>query len=242
MNMNSKREDIDAADAMNEGRGLCRVLVWAVLAIIVGICLLAASGCSTFGGIGDDDIERLDQLARVWIDRIEAAQTQQTPPTPPTPPTQPDGGTIETPPTPQPEEPTTPGAAVDALDFAILKWQYGGKNCAGAKLDAPRLSGLSCNGSKLSYRWKVGLKAWGLSDGDAGAICAVFFERSPGQWVGGKFDWVSTSRSNRELKHVESYSNWPSSGIKLPWRGKVAYVVVSADGRRRSNVLVAEAK
>jgi len=230
MSMNSERVDIDAADAMNEGRGLCRVLVWAVLAIIVDICLLAASGCSTFGGIGGDDIERLDELARVWIDRIEAAQTQ------------PDGGTIETPPTPQPEEPTTPGAAVDALDYSLLQWRYGGKNCAGAKLDAPRISGLSCNGSKLSYRWDVGLKAWGLSDGDAGAICAVFFERSPGQWVGGKFDWVSTSRSDRELKHVTSYSNWPSSGIKLPWRGKVAFVVVSADGRRRSNVLGAEAK
>ena len=235
MSMNSERVDIDAADAMNEGRGLCRVLVWAVLAIIVGICLFAASGCSTFNGIGEDDIERLDELARVWIDRIEAAQTQ------PTPPTQPAGGTIETPPTPQPEEPTTLGAAVDALDYSLLQWRYGGKNCAGAKLDAPRLSSLRSNGSKLSYRWDVGLKAWGLSDGDAGAICAVFFERD-GKWAGGKFDWVSTSRSNRELKHVESYSNWPASGIKLPWRGKVAYVVVSADGRRRSNVLVAEAK
>jgi len=233
MSMNSEREDIDidADAAMNEGRGLCRVLVWAVLAIIVGICLLAASGCSTFNGIGDDDIERLDELARVWIDRIEAAQTQ------------PSGGTIETPPpTPPPEEPTTPGAAVDALDYSLLKWQYGGVRFGGAKLDAPRLSSLRSNGSKLSYRWDVGLKAWGLSDGDAGAICAVFFERSPGQWVGGKFDWVSTSRSSRELKHVESYSNWPSSGIKLPWRGKVAYVVVSADGKRRSNVLVTEAK
>lgn len=85
------------------------------------------------------------------------------------------------------------------------------------------------------------MSGWGLNNNDAGAICAVFFLRDS-QWIGGKFDWVSVSRSNRELKHVESYKNWPSSGIKLPWRGKVAFVVVSADGKRRSNVLVTEAK
>ena len=56
---NGQREDIDAADAMNEGRGLCRVIVWAAaLGIIVGICLFAAIGCSTFGGVGEGDTRR----------------------------------------------------------------------------------------------------------------------------------------------------------------------------------------
>ena len=67
---NGQRVDADAADAMAEGRGLCRVLVLAVaLGIIVGICLLAASGCSTCGGIGEDDIANLDKLAQISTSR-----------------------------------------------------------------------------------------------------------------------------------------------------------------------------
>ena len=117
----------------------------------------------------------------------------------------------------------------------------GGFNGSGAVFDRVTLSGLSCNGKSVSYKFDTDLSEWGLKHTEAGAICAVFFERN-GRFEGGKFDWVSSSRTNRELKHVESYSNWTSSGIKLPWRGKVAFCVFSADGKRRSNIVVAEAK
>lgn len=197
-------------------------LAWCVLAIVA---LAGLTGCaSVLDRIGEADIARLDKLAEKWKAKLEEKI----------------GDTVETP-TPDVPTPGTPSATVDKLDYALLRWQYGGVNASGAKLDSPRLSSLSCNGRAVSYRWDVGMSGWGLSNGDAGAICAVFFLRD-GQWIGGKFDWVSVSRSNRELKHVESYSNWPSSGIKLPWRGRVAFVVVSADGRRRSNVVIAEAK
>ena len=122
-------------------------------------------------------------------------------------------------PTPTP----TPG---DAVPFASLQWAFGGFDGSKATLSTPRLSNASCNGKVLYYKWDVGLAGWGLSHGDAGAVCAAFIERN-GQWIGGKFDWVSTSRASRELKHMESYNNWPSSGIKLPIRGKVAFVVIS---------------
>ena len=135
-----------------------------------------------------------------------------------------------------------PVAEVDAVPFDSLAWTYGGFNGSSAILDTPRLSNASCNGSTYSYKWDVGMSGWGASDSDySKSICAVFIERD-GQWVGGKFDWVSTSRSFRELKHLESYSDWPSSGIKLPLRGKVAFVVVSANGKLRSNVILAEVK
>lgn len=128
---------------------------------------------------------------------------------------------------------------VDAVPFGDLVWAYGGFNASGAVLDTPRLSGASCNGRRYSYKWDVGLSGWGLGNDEAGAICAVFIERD-GKWIGGKFDWISTSRASRELKHLESYSTWPKSGIKLPVTGRVAFVVTSADGKRRSNVIVAE--
>lgn len=229
--MNDKLDDL-AEQAMNEGRGLCRVLAVGVLLAVATVAGCVFTGCaSILDGISEADIEKLDALAEKWKAKLEERYG---------------GGTVETPtPKPPPEEPTVPGvppaATVDQLDYALLRWQYGGVNASGAKLDSPRLSSLSCNGRAVSYRWDVGMSGWGLSNGDAGAICAVFFERD-GKWIGGKFDWVSVSRSNRELKHVETYNNWPSSGIKLPWRGRVAFVVVSADGRRRSNVVIAEAK
>jgi len=216
---------ISKLENMDYERGAAKAVTWlacAALAVVLAICLLAAGGCAMLDRIGEDDIARLDKLAEKWKAKLEERHG---------------GGTVETPPIPE----TPPATGGDAMDYALLRWQYGGANASGAKLDSPRLSGLSCNGRAVSYRWDVGMSGWGLSNGDAGAICAVFFERG-GQWIGGKFDWVSTSRSSRELKHVETYSNWPSSGIKLPWRGRVAFVVVSADGRRRSNVLIAEAR
>lgn len=205
-----------------------------LLASIAAAALLG--GCaSILDRVGEDDIARLDALADEWIAKLEAKLAEPSEPDKPAPETP----APETPPPITP--PADPAPAGDQVDYALLKWQYGGVHAGGAKLDSPRLSGLSCNGRAVSYRWDVGMSGWGLSNGDAGAICAVFFLKD-GVWIGGKFDWVSVSRSNRELKHVESYSNWPSSGIKLPWRGKVAFVVVSADGKRRSNVVIAEAK
>jgi hypothetical protein len=199
-----------------------------LLASLAAAALL--SGCaSILDRIGEDDIAKLDALADKWIAKLEAKLAE---------PSEPDKPAPET---PAPETPADPAPAVDQVDFSMLQWKYGGVNAGGAKLDSPRLASLSCNGRSVSYRWEVGMSGWGLSNGEAGAVCAVFFLRD-GQWIGGKFDWVSVSRTNRELKHVESYSNWPSSGIKLPWRGRVAFVVVSADGKKRSNVVIAEAK
>lgn len=203
-----------------------------LLASIAAAALLG--GCaSILDRIGEDDIARLDALAEEWIARLQERLETPAPETPA--PETPDAGT------PDAGTPADPAPAVDQVDYALLKWRYGGETFGGAKLDSPRIAGLACNGRSVSYKWSVGMSGWGLSNGEAGAVCAVFFLLD-GQWIGGKFDWVSVSRTNRELKHVESYSNWPSSGIKLPWRGRVAFVVISADGRRRSNVLVAEAK
>lgn len=226
--MKKEQLEADVKRSQNEGRGASRAVTWlacAALAIVLAVCLLAAGGCSTIiDSISEDDIAKLDKLVEVWKAKLEAQI----------------GDTVEA---PAPDVPAqeTPPATVDQLDYSMLKWKFGGVNATGAKLDTPRISGLSCNGRSVFYRWDVGMSGWGLGNADAGAICAVFFLRD-GAWIGGKFDWVSVSRISRELKHCEYYSNWGSSGIKLPWRGKVAFVVVSADGKRRSNVLIAEAK
>lgn len=192
------------------------------IAILLGFMLLcfalfAMCGCATFEPMGG--MEALDKLAEKWKDKLE----QSKPEIPPT--------------KPEPDKPV----AGDAVPFSSLQWAYGGFKAGGAVLSTPRLSNASCNGRVYYYKWDVGLSGWGLSNGDAGAICAVFIERD-GKWIGGKFDWVSVSRSSRGLGHLESYSNWPDAGIRLPISGRVAFVVTSADGKRRSNVIMTEVK
>ena len=194
-------------------------------ALLCAVCL-ALSGCRL---LRPGDIEKLDAAYEIWWTDYTNRMAQA-------------GGTVEQPPQTGGNTGGNTGGVVevrDAVDFASLKWRYGGFNGSGARLDSPRISGLRSDGRVLHYKWDVGLSGWGLGHGDPGAICAVFFERN-GEWIGGKFDWVSTSRSNRELKHVETYNNWPTAGISLPWRGRVAFVVVDKSGKRRSNVVEAK--
>ncbi len=204
---------------MDEERAAMRVIAFlATLAVAVAaiVAALIISGCAS---LTQDEIARLDAIFWEWVEK----QTEKPPSV--------GEGTGGKPAEVQ---------AGDELNYGLLKWKYGGFNGSNATLDPNvQISGLTNRGGKhLFYRWDKGLSAWGMSNTDhTGAICAAFFEKD-GEWIGGKFDWVSTSRSDRELKHVEYYNNWGSSGIRLPWGGKVAFVVVSKDGRKRSNVLI----
>jgi hypothetical protein len=131
----------------------------------------------------------------------------------------------------------TPSADnADSIPFSALKWRFGHFGGSRAKLSSPQLAGLSCHGNTLSYRWVKGLGGWGLSNGDAGAIAAAFVQKADGSWVGGKFDWVSTSRSSRGLENVlAGYEGWNLSGVPNPCQ--ICFVVVDVSGRRRSNVV-----
>ena len=128
----------------------------------------------------------------------------------------------------------------DEIKFDKLQWVYGPHNGSNAKLDYPRLSDLKFNGSRVYYNWVLDMSGWNIPYTEhRDSYCAVFFKRN-GRWEGGMFDWVSSSRSDRELKHVNSYENWPSSGIKLPFKGEIAFVVVHKNGQKRSNVVKAK--
>ena len=130
-------------------------------------------------------------------------------------------------------------ADVDAVDFALLQWKFGGVDGSKAKLDSPRVADLRASDSSIRYTWKTGLSGWGLANADAGALACLFVERSDGSIVGGKFDWVSTSRSSRGLENVfGGYNGWSLEGVPNPTR--ICFVVLSADGRKRSNVVSAE--
>lgn len=129
-------------------------------------------------------------------------------------------------------------AALDEGDFSAFRWQFGGVDGSRAKLDKPRISKLKMGRDGLSFRWEVGLQAWGLADGEAGALACLFVTTEKGEIVGGKFDWISTSRSGRSLENaLTGYNGWSLAGVGD--KCTVFFVVVSASGKQRSNVITA---
>ncbi len=136
------------------------------------------------------------------------------------------------------ESPPAPssGGAADQVSFGALKWTYGGFNGSRAAKTSASIGGLSMSGNKLSYSWTGDtLASWGLADGDAKALACLFVKRSDGSWVGGKFDWISTSRRSRNLGHTNGYGGWTLAGVPNPCAA--AFVIVSADGKKRTNVI-----
>ena len=144
-----------------------------------------------------------------------------------------------------PDAPDTPPAtpetpAADETEYGTFTWAFGGFNGSRAALSEPRIASLRMNGmSGLSYRWAgPNLTAWGLGHTDAAALACLFLQHADGRWVGGKFDWISSSRTTRDFKNLGGYNGWSLAGIPNPCRA--AFVIVSADGRRRSNVIAAD--
>ena len=125
---------------------------------------------------------------------------------------------------------------MDAVSYGSLNWTYGGVKHASASFDSSViLSGLSFSSSSLSFTYVKDLSNWGLSFGDAGALACLFVQKADGSWVGGKFDWISSSRTSRGLSHTSNYNGWTLAGVPNPCAA--AFVIVSADGKKRSNVL-----
>lgn len=145
----------------------------------------------------------------------------------------------------KPEEPAAPeepapdpvnvDSEEDAVAFSSLNWTYGHFNGAGAVISTPRIANLSVKDNKLSYQWAVGMGGWNLAHDDAGALACAFVQRADGTWVGGKFEWVSTSRSSRSMGNaLEGYNGWNFAGVPNPCQ--LVFVVVENGGKRRSNV------
>jgi len=127
-------------------------------------------------------------------------------------------------------------AASDPLPPGAVRWCYGGFDGSRARHDARcRISSLRVsNPSGLSLRWGSGIPGDWATDKSGLVIFALFYQAPDGSWKGGKADWIDTSRSTRDLKNpAAGYGGWNWSEY-LAAR-KHAAVVVSADGRKRSN-------
>lgn len=119
-----------------------------------------------------------------------------------------------------------------------LDWVYGGFKGAAATHSGVTIRNLVVHRDRITFDWETDLSAWGIKSADdhSKALACLFVKRSDGAWVGGKFDWISTSRAMRELKHIhQGYGGWSLAGVPNPC--EVAFVVAHTDARRRSNIL-----
>lgn len=132
---------------------------------------------------------------------------------------------------------STTTATVDAVAFSSLNWSYGGFNGSAAALSSARIGNFNISGNKMTYSWTGDtLSSWGLGNDQADALCCLFVKKADGTWVGGKFDWISTSRTSRTLEHVTGgYNGWTLSGVPNPC--EAAFVIVSKNGSKRTNVI-----
>lgn len=225
----TNRLDDDAHESMNEGRGLCRVLAVGVLLAVATVAGCVSTGCALLDTVASD--ERVQAEFDRAVERIRAALDKPD-----------DGGTVETPTEDAPdtdEVPAAEGGNQDAVDYASLRWSMGGFNGSKAvRHDGVEVGSLNVGRDGMSYRWvKGGCEQLGASSkGDySKTLACIFYRDSSGAWVGGKFDWISTSRTTRDFKNTHSgYNGWNAAAFDAAT--EFAFVIVGTGGRR-SNVI-----
>lgn len=137
--------------------------------------------------------------------------------------------------------PAGSAAEGEPLDFGALRWPWGGFDGSKAALsDKARIKALKVTASGLSYAWESGgCEDLGASSRTDASCLACLFCFDGSAWRGGKFEWISTSRTSRDLKNIETgYSGWDAAAFRSAKAH--AFCIVSEDGRRRTNVIVQE--
>ena len=90
----------------------------------------------------------------------------------------------------------------------------------------------------MSYSWKSSGSLWGLPDTKADALAVFAVKGSDGNYKGGKFDWISKSRTTRSFENIkDGYNGWPKNAIETA-KG-YAFCIVSKDGKKRTNWILA---
>ena len=134
-----------------------------------------------------------------------------------------------------------PASAEAAATVAgpVLDFRWGGFRGGGAAEDpATQIRDFRMDKNGMRYVWAKGdLSNWGLARESAGAlICAFYFDEKEQRWIGGKFDWISTSRLTRSWENVYAgYNGWKADPFFSAARRAIC--ICTANGRRRTNLL-----
>ena len=162
----------------------------------------------------------------------------------PTTPTEPQTPAQEpvTPVTPAPTTPTSDPVDPDEIPYSTLDFCWGGYKGKNNEVKA-RIKGLKISGSKMSYSWASGgcENLGASSKTDYKATVACLFCRIDGKWKGGKFDFISTSRTSRSFENIfDSYNGWDPKAIEKA--SAFAFVICSVKNGSRTNVITTAGK
>ena len=127
----------------------------------------------------------------------------------------------------------------EAPPSPVLVFRHGGFDGSKAAKDpATRIGAFKFSSSGMSYKWTAGdLGNWGLARTDAGALaCAFYWSDKEQAWIGGKFDWISSSRLTRSWENVREHYNGGDPDAFFSAK-RHAFCIVSKDGRKRTNLV-----
>lgn len=130
---------------------------------------------------------------------------------------------------------------VDDVDYSDLDWCYGGfRGRAAVRSEDVRIVLDSVSGGGLRYHFALGdLRSISPANthDNPDCIAALFVCGPGGVWRGGKFDWISSDRLARDFSNIRTgYHGWPTDAVETA--EAYAFVIVSNDGRVRTNVSV----
>jgi hypothetical protein len=223
------RKEIDKTN--ETGFGAVRTLLRCIAGAALGLVLAVQTGCASLDGLTARlDRPEVQELFDKAVTRIreEMAKTNAA--------ERIEDAVAEIGNQSQPDD---SASGVDAVPFRSLVWSYGGFRGSGAALDTTaRITGLKVSGGTLSYAWAGGgcesLGAGNANDYGSALAC-LFVKDNAGKWVGGKFDWISTSRTSRSLANVfGGYHGWSLGNVPNPC--ETAFVIVGLNGRRTNVV------
>lgn len=127
----------------------------------------------------------------------------------------------------------------DSFDASKLVWCFGGENGSNAKEDTSsggyKLLSVSVNYRGVTFDGNGAM--WGYHHNNAYARNCIFFEEG-GKWYGGFWEWGSVDRTYRAFDNIYSgYKGWDKNRFNRAT--KVAFLIMTKDGSKRSNVVVA---
>jgi len=128
-----------------------------------------------------------------------------------------------------------PKDKLDQVEFSSLNWTCGGVNGSNAKLSKVKIRDLNVLAPhSMSFTWEVGMDVWKYPKTTPAGIACLFCKIN-GRWVGGKFEWISTSRFTRDFTNIKSrYAGWQPFYLST---NEFAFVILDKDGKNRSNVI-----
>ena len=121
----------------------------------------------------------------------------------------------------------------------VIEFIYGGFKGGGAVEDPEvQIGDFKMDSKHMTYKWTMNdMSKWGYGYTDAKALaCAFFYDEVSKKYLGGKFDWISSSRTSREWENIYSgYNGWRAD--KFFAAKKRGFCIVSGDGKKRTNFI-----